>query len=110
MPKTGMVTCPWTTSVELDVPDTWTSGIYFAVLTTESKFQSEIMFTVLDERPADIVFVSSVNTYQAYNNFPYDQPPRRARAGTPAPTRSRAAACTTTTARPRRSIPTGDPP
>ena len=77
MPKTGMVTCPWTTSVELNIPDTWTSGIYFAVLTTESKFQSEIMFTVLDERPADIVFVSSVNTYQAYNNFPYDPPEGR---------------------------------
>ena len=74
MPKTGMITCPWTTSVELDVPTTWTSGVYFAVLTTASKFQSEIMFTVLDDRPSDIVFVSSVNTYQAYNNFPYDPP------------------------------------
>ena len=50
MPKTGMITCPWTTSVELDVPTTWTSGVYFAVLTTVSKFQSEIMFTVLDDR------------------------------------------------------------
>jgi hypothetical protein len=74
LPKTGMVTCPWETSVELDVPDTWTSGVYFAVLTTASRFQSEIMFTVLDPRPSDIVFVSSVNTYQAYNNFPYDPP------------------------------------
>ena len=58
MPKTGMVTCPWTTSVDVHVPDTWTSGVYFAVLTTASKFQSEIMFTVLDDRPADIVYVS----------------------------------------------------
>ena len=74
LPKTGMVTCPWTTSVDLAVPDTWTSGVYFAVLTTTSKYQSEIMFTVTDPRPSDIVFVSSVNTYQAYNNFPYDPP------------------------------------
>ncbi|MGH2595649.1 MAG: N,N-dimethylformamidase beta subunit family domain-containing protein [Actinomycetota bacterium] len=74
MPKTGMVTCPWTNSVDLAVPSTWTSGVYFAVLTTASKYQSEIMFTVTDPRPSDIVFVSSVNTYQAYNNFPYDPP------------------------------------
>ena len=72
---TGMVTCPWRTSVRLRRPRSWTSGVYFAVLTTpRSQYQSEIMFTVRDRRPADIVFVSSVNTYQAYNNFPYDPP------------------------------------
>ena len=58
----------------LDVPRSWTSGVYLAVLTTASKFQSEIPFTVRDNRPADIVYVSPVNTYQAYNNFPYDPP------------------------------------
>lgn len=72
---THMITCPWHTSVGLDIPKTWTSGVYFAVLTTSSKFQSEIMFTVRDRRPSDILYVSPVNTYQAYNNFPYDPPP-----------------------------------
>jgi len=72
---TGMVTCPWRTSVRLHVPRWWTSGVYFAVLTTpRSHYQSEIMFTVRDRRPAGIVFMSSVNTYQAYNNYPYDPP------------------------------------
>ena len=72
---TGMVTCPWHTSVRLHVPSSWTSGVYFAVLTTpRSHHQSEIMFTVRDRRPAGIVYMSSVNTYQAYNNFPYDPP------------------------------------
>ena len=72
---TGMVTCPWHTSVRLHVPYSWTSGVYFAVLTTpRSHYQSEIMFTVRDRRPAGIVYMSSVNTYQAYNNFPYDPP------------------------------------
>ena len=75
---TGMVTCPWHTSVPLHVPYSWTSGVYFAVLTTpRSHHQSEIMFTVRDRRPAGIVYMSSVNTYQAYNNFPYDPPGRR---------------------------------
>ena len=73
--STGMVTCPWRTSVRLYVPRSWTSGVYVAVLTTRSKYQSEIPFMVLDGRPADIVYVSPVNTYQAYNNFPYDPPP-----------------------------------
>jgi N,N-dimethylformamidase beta subunit-like, C-terminal len=72
---THMITCPWHTSVRLHVPRTWTSGVYFAVLTTSrSHYQSEITFTVRDSRPADIVYVSPVNTYQAYNNFPYDPP------------------------------------
>jgi hypothetical protein len=72
---TGMVTCPWRSSVRLHVPHTWTSGVYFAVLTTpRSHHQSEIMFTVRDRRPAGLVYMSSVNTYQAYNNFPYDPP------------------------------------
>ncbi len=72
----GMVTCPWRTSIHLQVSKGWTSGIYFAVLTTlRSHFQSEIPFTVRDRRDADILYVTPVNTYQAYNNFPYDPPP-----------------------------------
>ena len=35
---------------------------------------AEIPFTVRDNRPADIIYVSPVNTYQAYNNYPYDPP------------------------------------
>jgi N,N-dimethylformamidase beta subunit-like, C-terminal len=72
--RTGTVTCPWHTSVRLDVPRSWTSGVYFAVLTTASKYQAEIPFTVRDNRAADIIYVSPVNTYQAYNNYPYDPP------------------------------------
>ena len=70
----GTVTCPWRTSVRLQTHRWWTTGSYLAVLTTRSHFQSEVMFTVRDRRPADIVYVSPVNTYQAYNNFPYDPP------------------------------------
>ena len=52
-----------------------TDDVAFAVLTTpRSHYQSETMFTVRDRRPAGIVYMSSVNTYQAYNNFPYDPP------------------------------------
>lgn len=70
----GTVTCPWRTSVRLQTHPWWTTGSYLAVLTSRSHFQSEVMFTVRDRRPADIVYVSPVNTYQAYNNFPYDPP------------------------------------
>jgi hypothetical protein len=72
--SSGMVTCPWHTSVTLEVPASWTSGVYLAVLTTASHFQSEIPFTVRDTRPSDILYVTPVNTYQAYNNYPYDPP------------------------------------
>jgi hypothetical protein len=74
LPYSGVVTCPWHTSVSLPVPASWTSGVYLAVLTTRSRFQSEIPFTVRDTRPADILYMTPVNTYQAYNNFPFDPP------------------------------------
>ena len=76
LPYSGMVTCPWHTSVTLAVPSSWTSGVYLAVLSTQrTHFQSEIPFTVRDTRPADVLYVTPVNTYQAYNNYPYDPPP-----------------------------------
>lgn len=76
LPYSGMVTCPWHTSVTLAVPASWTSGVYLAVLSTQrTHFQSEIPFTVRDTRPADVLYVTPVNTYQAYNNYPYDPPP-----------------------------------
>jgi N,N-dimethylformamidase beta subunit-like protein len=79
-PTTRMLSCSkWSTSVNLQVPNDWASGVYVAVFSTDDKFQSLTPFWVVDppgdSHQSDLLFVSSVNTYQAYNNYPYDPPP-----------------------------------
>lgn len=74
--KTRMNVCAWNTSVALYIPQNWISGVYVAVLSNASKFQSLIPFWVVEEkRPSDMLYISSLNTYEAYNDFPYDPPP-----------------------------------
>ena len=69
---TRMNYCTWSPSVTLAIPSTWLSGVYVAVLTNASNFQSLIPFWVVDRRKADILCISSLNTYEAYNDFPRD--------------------------------------
>ncbi|MCH2378937.1 MAG: twin-arginine translocation signal domain-containing protein, partial [Pedosphaera sp.] len=68
--------CKWEPAVSLKIPTDWASGVYLGRLTTvpDKKsvpyWQSYIIFTVLDERPADFLFQCSDNTWQAYNKWP----------------------------------------
>lgn len=69
--------CRWEPSVELTIPDDWPSGVYLGRLTTlppqgaRAYWQSYVIFIVRDDRPADILFQCSDNTWQAYNGWPY---------------------------------------
>jgi hypothetical protein len=75
-PATGLLSCDWKTAVRVAVPEHWLSGVYVAVVTSESNYQSIVPFWVVDSsRHSDLLFLSSLNTYQAYNDFPYDPPP-----------------------------------
>ena len=73
----GLIECNWKDPYILRIGNTstndWTSGIYLAKLTTSrTGKQSYIIFTVRDDdRQSDILFQSSVTTYQAYNNWGY---------------------------------------
>jgi hypothetical protein len=71
-PTTGMIACHWTPSYTLTIPSDWTSGIYLVMLTNSLGFESYIPFVVKDGRPAAFVYQESVNTDQAYNNYPDD--------------------------------------
>ena len=67
--------CRWEPTTSLTIPDDWVSGVYLGRLTTlppEGKpyWQSYVVFIVRDERPADILFQCSDNTWQAYNLWP----------------------------------------
>ncbi len=68
--------CRWETTAQLKIPADWTSGVYLGRMTTipetglEAYWQSYVVFIVRDERPADILFQCSDNTWQAYNRWP----------------------------------------
>lgn len=68
--------CRWSPAVELKIPDDWPSGVYLGKLTTiprsksEPYWQSYVIFVVRDDRPADVLFQCSDNTWQAYNQWP----------------------------------------
>jgi hypothetical protein len=68
--------CRWEPATSLTIPDDWPSGVYLGRLTTkvdedkEPYWQSYIVFIVRDDRPADVLFQCSDNTWQAYNRWP----------------------------------------
>ncbi|MEQ1860568.1 MAG: N,N-dimethylformamidase beta subunit family domain-containing protein [Chthoniobacteraceae bacterium] len=64
--------CKWEPSTTLTIPDDWPSGVYLGRLTTIAQpyWQSYVVFIVRDDRPADILFQCSDNTWQAYNRWP----------------------------------------
>lgn len=74
---TGMVECRWPASYRLSVPRNaddptdWASGLYVAKLTAlTSGRQSYVPFVVRDDaRRSDLLFQSSVTTFQAYNSW-----------------------------------------
>jgi hypothetical protein len=74
-PVTGLIECNWHVSyilsTQADDPHEWLSGVYLVKLTgSPSGKQSYIIFVVReDDRPSDILFQSSVTTFQAYNNW-----------------------------------------
>lgn len=68
--------CRWKPATTLDIPADWTSGVYLGRLTTlppdenTPAWQSYVIFIVKDDRPADILFQCSDNTWNAYNQWP----------------------------------------
>jgi hypothetical protein len=72
-PETGLVECRWEDPYKITIPTTseWPSGVYLTKLTAlKSKADSYVVFVVRDDaRAADLLFQSSVTTFQAYNNW-----------------------------------------
>lgn len=68
--------CEWEASTSIVIPEDWLSGVYLGKLKTlpqqenEPYWESYIIFIVTDERPVDILFQCSDNTWQAYNRWP----------------------------------------
>jgi hypothetical protein len=63
--------CSWEPAVTLEVPKDWVSGVYLAKLSAaKSRYQSYCILIIRDDRPADILFQCSTNTWAAYNKWP----------------------------------------
>lgn len=68
--------CQWEPTLSLQTGSDWVSGVYLGRLSTiqkntsDSYWQSYIVFILTDDRPADILFQCSDNTWQAYNRWP----------------------------------------
>lgn len=67
--------CKWDSTVKFKIPEGWVSGVYLGRMTTipegvESYWQSYIVFVVRENRPSEILFQCSDNTWQAYNVWP----------------------------------------
>lgn len=71
--------CQWESSTSLTIPADWPSGVYLGRLSTvpdvaeRPYWQSYVIFIVKDDRPADILFQCSDNTWQAYNRWPVNE-------------------------------------
>src|SRR5258708_2913822 len=68
-PVTGMIACTgWTKTTTLQIPSDWVTGVYLAKLTTSTGNSSFIFFVVRNDGGSeDILFQTSVTTYEAYN-------------------------------------------
>lgn len=68
--------CHWAPATTLTIPEDWLSGVYLGRMTTLPEgnsrpyWQSYVVFIVRDDRPAEILFQCSDNTWQAYNRWP----------------------------------------
>jgi hypothetical protein len=63
--------CQWTACKTITIPDDWPSGVYVGKLTNLlCGTESYTIFVVRDHRPADLIFQTSDNTWQAYNRWP----------------------------------------
>lgn len=72
-PITGLIECQWTPSYTLTAQPSWTSGAYVALLKNAHGFQNYIIFVVRDDsRVGGLIYKQPVTTYQAYNDFPWD--------------------------------------
>lgn len=79
MGEQRLMECQWEATTAITIPQDWPSGVYLGRLTTlpdaadQPYWQSYVIFVVKDDRPADILFQCSDNTWQAYNRWPVNE-------------------------------------
>jgi hypothetical protein len=67
---TNMRSCAhWKPSLTVDITDEWTAGMYMFRLIGDDGGNTFVPLTVLDDRKADLLVVSAITTWNAYNKY-----------------------------------------
>jgi DNA-binding beta-propeller fold protein YncE len=69
VPQTGLIRCSWSPSFPFEVTSDLVSGLYLFKLTRDDGLSTWVPLVIRDDRPADLLFQSSVLTAQAYNDW-----------------------------------------
>jgi len=64
---TGLVRCAWAAVATIDITSADLSGLYAWKLARHDGKTRFVPFVIVDDRPADLLFQASVQTYAAYN-------------------------------------------
>ena len=68
-PLTNMRECQWLPSVDVTVGRDWTPGMYFFRLKSDNGGAHFVPLVVLDDRHADLLVISAITTWNAYNTW-----------------------------------------
>ncbi len=69
-PATNMRSCAhWTPSLTVQIGQDWTPGMYMFRLRAADGGATFVPLTVLDDRRADVLVVSAITTWNAYNTY-----------------------------------------
>lgn len=68
-PTTGRVECHWADASSFTVGADWVSGFYVVKVTRADGYRSFAPMVVRDDRAAELLYVSALNTSQAYNGY-----------------------------------------
>ena len=69
-PVTGLIRADWSPAVAVQVPASWVSGLYAAVLQPAGGTAQYVTFVVREASPsAPILMLSAASTHQAYNRW-----------------------------------------
>lgn len=72
-PATGLVRAPWRPSLQVRIPERWSSGMYMFKLTDSNGSESYIPLVVRGTGTERLVFIHSSATDEAYNRWGYNQ-------------------------------------
>ena len=68
-PETGVIECAWAPSFEVTIDESWTPGMYLFRIDSDDGGSTYVPLVVLDDRPAELLVISSMTTWQAYNEW-----------------------------------------
>ncbi|HEV3227257.1 MAG TPA: N,N-dimethylformamidase beta subunit family domain-containing protein, partial [Acidimicrobiales bacterium] len=66
---TNMRECEWLPSVDVTVGEDWTPGMYLFRLKSDDGGGHFVPLVVLDDRKADLLVISAITTWNAYNTY-----------------------------------------